>query len=75
MTEDYQWSKGETTGNPNSKSRNAVQAVYRIFKEEGIRTLYKGLNSTILRSVVLNVFQLGMYSQIKTFVLAHGFKE
>nr|QGJ83659.1 oxoglutarate/malate carrier protein [Opalina sp. OP10] len=55
--------------------KNALQALFRITKEEGILAWFKGLNSTILRCVVQNAFQLGSYSQIKMVLLESGMKD
>uniref|UniRef100_A0A6B2LBR0 Mitochondrial 2-oxoglutarate/malate carrier protein n=1 Tax=Arcella intermedia TaxID=1963864 RepID=A0A6B2LBR0_9EUKA len=48
---------------------NVFNALYRISKEEGIPSLWKGGQPTIIRAVVLNAAQLGGYSYIKEFLL------
>ena len=44
---------------------NCIQAIYRICKEEGVKTLWKGTSATVVRAMVLNAAQLGGYSQAK----------
>ena len=44
---------------------NCFQAIYRICKEEGVKTLWKGTSATVVRAVVLNPAQLGGYAQAK----------
>lgn len=44
---------------------NCFQAIYRIVKEEGVKTLWKGTSATVVRAVVLNPAQLGGYAQAK----------
>eukprot|EP01088_Endostelium_zonatum_P004670 TRINITY_DN1597_c0_g1_i1.p1 TRINITY_DN1597_c0_g1~~TRINITY_DN1597_c0_g1_i1.p1 ORF type:complete len:259 (-),score=57.29 TRINITY_DN1597_c0_g1_i1:88-864(-) len=44
---------------------NALQALFRMAKEEGVATLWKGCVPTVLRAAVLNATQLAVYSQAK----------
>ena len=44
---------------------HCFQAIYRICKEEGVKTLWKGTSATVVRAMVLNAAQLGGYSQAK----------
>ena len=44
---------------------NCFQAIYRICKEEGVKTLWKGTSATVIRAMVLNPAQLGGYAQAK----------
>lgn len=44
---------------------NCFQAIYRIVKEEGLRTLWTGTSATVVRAMVLNPAQLGGYAQAK----------
>ena len=44
---------------------NCFQAMYRIIKEEGVKTLWKGTSATVIRAMVLNPAQLGGYAQAK----------
>lgn len=44
---------------------NTLHAFYRIIKDEGVLTLWKGLNITILRVVMINIGQLASHDIIK----------
>ena len=44
---------------------NAIQAVYRIAKEEGIKTLWRGSVPMMCRAVAMNVGMLATYDQFK----------
>ena len=46
---------------------NCFQAIYRIIKEEGVKTLWTGTSATVVRAMVLNPAQLGGYAQAKEF--------
>lgn len=48
--------------------KNAIQAVYRIGKEEGIHTLWRGSVPMICRAVAMNVGMLASYDQIKEMI-------
>jgi len=50
-------------------------ALTRIVQEEGISTLWKGCGPTIARAAVLNMAQLGTYSQVKEMLLNRNFAE
>lgn len=45
--------------------KNAIQAVYRIGKEEGIKTLWRGSVPMMCRAVAMNVGMLATYDQFK----------
>lgn len=53
--------------------KNAFEALYRISKEEGITTLWRGWQPTVLRAMVLNAAQLAVYSQSKQILLQTGY--
>ena len=52
--------------------RHVGDALARIAKEEGIRTLWRGAVPTMGRAMVTNAAQLGSYSQAKQSLLATG---
>lgn len=59
---------------PPSERRNykhVIDAMYRIYKEEGITTMWKGAFATMGRAVVVNVAQLTTYSQVKQYFSKH----
>lgn len=45
--------------------KNAIQAVYRIAKEEGLKTLWRGSIPMMCRAVAMNVGMLATYDQCK----------
>jgi solute carrier family 25 oxoglutarate transporter 11 len=48
---------------------NVFNALYRVCKEEGILSMYRGVFPTVVRGAVLNVAQLGGYSSFKLKIL------
>ena len=57
---------------PMSERRNykhVFDAIYRISKEEGVLTLWRGSTPTILRAVSLTVGQLTTYDEIKEWCM------
>ncbi|XP_031554429.1 mitochondrial 2-oxoglutarate/malate carrier protein-like isoform X2 [Actinia tenebrosa] len=49
---------------------NVFNALYRMTKEEGILTLWRGCGPTVVRAMVVNAAQLATYSQAKQFLLS-----
>uniref|UniRef100_A0A0K0E5C3 Mitochondrial 2-oxoglutarate/malate carrier protein n=1 Tax=Strongyloides stercoralis TaxID=6248 RepID=A0A0K0E5C3_STRER len=49
--------------------KNVFDAIFRIVKEEGIFTLWRGCTPTIMRAMVVNAAQLATYSQAKQMIL------
>lgn len=49
---------------------NVFNALFRISKEEGIVTLWRGCLPTVARAMVVNAAQLASYSQAKQFLLS-----
>lgn len=47
---------------------NAANALKRITKEEGAMALFSGYLPTVKRAIIVNMTQLGMYSQSKSFL-------
>jgi solute carrier family 25 oxoglutarate transporter 11 len=52
---------------------NAFTALFRIMREEGVATLWRGTTPTVARAMVLNAAQLGGYSQAKQGLLSSGY--
>ena len=48
--------------------KNAIQAVYRIGKEEGVATLWRGSVPMVCRAIAMNVGMLASYDQIKEMI-------
>lgn len=60
---------------PVEKRRNyssVFNALARIYKEEGLTTLWRGATPTMARAMVVNAVQLATYSQAKQFILGMG---
>jgi solute carrier family 25 oxoglutarate transporter 11 len=53
--------------------KNVFNALFRISKEEGIATLWKGAAPTVARAMVVNGAQLASYSQAKESLLTFSF--
>ena len=53
--------------------RNVFHALYRVAAEEGLAGVFRGIQPTIVRSVVTNVAQLVTYSQAKELLLSTGY--
>lgn len=51
--------------------KHAFDAIARIVREEGILTLWRGWQPTVVRAMVLNAAQLSVYSQAKESLLAY----
>jgi len=61
---------------PVEKRRNyssVFNALARIYKEEGLTTLWRGATPTIARAMVVNAAQLASYSQAKQAILGSGY--
>ncbi|KAF4522456.1 hypothetical protein B566_EDAN002540 [Ephemera danica] len=52
--------------------RNVFDALFRITREEGVLTLWRGAIPTMGRAMVVNAAQLASYSQAKQFLLGTG---
>jgi len=53
--------------------KSVVDAIIRIYKEEGLTTLWRGATPTMGRAMVVNAAQLATYSQAKQFILGPGY--
>merc|ERR1712020_76871 len=61
---------------PVEKRRNyssVFNALARIYKEEGLTTLWRGATPTMARAMVVNAAQLATYSQAKQAILSSGY--
>jgi len=61
---------------PADKRRNyssVFNALARIYKEEGVTTLWRGATPTMARAMVVNAAQLATYSQAKQIILGTGY--
>lgn len=52
--------------------KNVFDSLFRIVKEEGVFTLWRGALPTMGRAMVVNAAQLASYSQAKQFLLDTG---
>ena len=55
--------------------KNVVDALVRIFREEGLTALWRGAVPTIQRAMVVTGTQLSSYSQAKEAILANGVRD
>lgn len=53
--------------------KHAGDAVFRIVREEGVVTLWRGSGPTIARAMLLNCAQLASYDQVKHMLLGSGY--
>ncbi|GFG31791.1 hypothetical protein Cfor_04228 [Coptotermes formosanus] len=53
--------------------KNVFDSLFRIVKEEGVVTLWRGAIPTMGRAMVVNAAQLASYSQAKQFLLDTGY--
>uniref|UniRef100_A0AC35U499 Mitochondrial 2-oxoglutarate/malate carrier protein n=1 Tax=Rhabditophanes sp. KR3021 TaxID=114890 RepID=A0AC35U499_9BILA len=49
--------------------KNVFDAIFRIVKEEGVTTCWRGCTPTVARAMVVNAAQLATYSQAKQMIL------
>ncbi|KAI9298356.1 mitochondrial carrier [Neoconidiobolus thromboides FSU 785] len=57
------------------KYKNVLEGFFRIIKEEGSSTLLRGLRTSMVRSVIMTVSQLGSYDVIKTQLMSTKYFE
>lgn len=53
--------------------KNVFHALYRIVKDEGVMTLWRGCGPTVSRAMLLNAAQLSTYSASKDFLIKTGY--
>lgn len=51
--------------------KHGLDVIVRVVKEESISALYSGVSATIVRAMLLNSCQLGIYSQAKDLLIAN----
>jgi len=52
--------------------KHALDGVYRVFREEGIRKVFAGASTATVRAVFVTVGQLSFYDQVKVMLLDTG---
>jgi solute carrier family 25 oxoglutarate transporter 11 len=55
--------------------KNVFDALFRMVREEGLLTLWRGAVPTMGRAMVVNAAQLASYSQAKQILLNTGIKD
>ena len=68
MTSDGRLPKAEQRG-----YKNVFDALFRVIREEGVQTLWRGCMPTIVRAIFVNAAQLATYSQAKQFLLSTSY--
>jgi len=53
--------------------KNVFDALYRVCKEEGVFSMWRGVYPTVVRGAVLTAAQLGGYSNFKSMALNSGY--
>ena len=52
--------------------RNVFHAFYRIIKEEGLFTLWRGSSPTICRAMAMNMGMMATYDEVKEFLVKNN---
>ena len=65
-------SDGNLPADQRRNYKSVFDAIVRIFKEEGLFTLWRGAIPTMGRAMVVNAAQLASYSQAKQFIIQTG---
>lgn len=50
--------------------KNVFDAFFRVARDEGVLTLWRGWQPTVARAMILNAAQLGVYSQAKQMLIS-----
>lgn len=66
-------SDGNLPADQRRNYKNVFDAIFRILKEEGLFTLWRGVIPTMGRAMVVNAAQLSSYSQAKQLILQTGY--
>ena len=66
-------SDGRLPRNQQRQYKNVFIALHRIVNEEGVVTLWRGCQPTIIRAVIVNSVQLTTYTQTKQLFLNKGY--
>ncbi|XP_066140315.1 mitochondrial 2-oxoglutarate/malate carrier protein-like [Euwallacea fornicatus] len=64
---------GRLPANEKRNYKNVFDALFRIYREEGIVTLWRGAIPTMGRAMVVNAAQLASYSQAKQYLVQSGY--
>ena len=65
-------SDGNLPADQRRNYKNVFDALFRIFREEGLLTMWRGAIPTMGRAMVVNAAQLASYSQAKQLILQTG---
>lgn len=65
-------SDGNLPADQRRNYKNVFEALARIFREEGLFTLWRGAIATMGRAMVVNAAQLSSYSQAKQAIMGSG---
>merc|ERR1719402_1865536 len=66
-------SDGNLPADQRRNYKNVFDALFRMYREEGITTLWRGAIPTMGRAMVVNAAQLATYSQAKQLILGTGY--
>lgn len=53
--------------------KNAIDGLYRVYREEGFRRLFSGASTATSRAVFMTIGQLSFYDQVKAFLIKSGY--
>uniref|UniRef100_A0A0N4ZF48 Mitochondrial 2-oxoglutarate/malate carrier protein n=1 Tax=Parastrongyloides trichosuri TaxID=131310 RepID=A0A0N4ZF48_PARTI len=61
---------GRLPVNERRNYKNVFDAIFRIIKDEGVLTLWRGSTPTVIRAMVVNAAQLATYTQAKQWIIS-----
>jgi solute carrier family 25 (mitochondrial dicarboxylate transporter), member 10 len=53
--------------------KNAIDGLFRVYREEGFRRLFSGASTATSRAVFMTIGQLSFYDQVKSFLINTGY--